>query len=118
VYAVQLAKWAGVRVVGTASSEESERLLTDLGIDEVVNYKRRRGSGEEEEGEISGSECGVFCCEAEWGAAWEDWGVGGTGKVRPVVQKVVGLRQAMEVYWDAQEGRVKGKIVLKIRDDE
>jgi NADPH:quinone reductase-like Zn-dependent oxidoreductase len=40
------------------------------------------------------------------------------GKVRPVVQKVVGLRQAMEAYRDAQEGRVKGKIVLKIRDDE
>jgi NADPH:quinone reductase-like Zn-dependent oxidoreductase len=40
------------------------------------------------------------------------------GKVRPVVQKVVELRRAMEAYRDAQEGRVKVKIVVKIRDDE
>jgi hypothetical protein len=42
--------------------------------------ERRLGRGEGEEGEIPGGECGVFRCEAEWGAACEDWRVGRTGE--------------------------------------
>ncbi|MEK5397183.1 NADP-dependent oxidoreductase [Paenibacillus sp. FSL K6-2859] len=36
--AVQLAKWKGAYVIGTAS-EESISALQDLGIDEIINYK-------------------------------------------------------------------------------
>lgn len=36
-FAVQLAKWKGAYVIGTASQRNSE-FLRDLGIDEVVNY--------------------------------------------------------------------------------
>jgi NADPH:quinone reductase-like Zn-dependent oxidoreductase len=168
VYAVQLAKWAGARVVGTASLEESERLLTDLGIDEVVNYKQGRFEEKVNDVDVVLDTVGGETLGRTWGCVKEggrvvavatdspDWALGKgdsqaarerrekypgvsavyfvvkpngeqlakigelveQGKVRPVVQKVVGLRQAMESYRDAQEGGVKGKIVLKIRDDE
>ncbi|RJS23363.1 quinone oxidoreductase [Corallococcus sp. H22C18031201] len=38
--AVQLAKRAGVRVIGTVSGEEKERLAREFGADEVVRYDR------------------------------------------------------------------------------
>ncbi|KAL1959745.1 hypothetical protein VTO42DRAFT_1331 [Malbranchea cinnamomea] len=40
IFAVQFAKLIGARVVGTASSERSFEILRDLGIDEIIDYKR------------------------------------------------------------------------------
>ncbi|KAJ5145895.1 uncharacterized protein N7515_000459 [Penicillium bovifimosum] len=39
IWAVQLGKMVGARVIGTASSEESFKLLKSFGVDEVLNYK-------------------------------------------------------------------------------
>lgn len=39
-FAVQLAKWKGARVIGTASTPESMALLGELGVDEVIDYKK------------------------------------------------------------------------------
>jgi len=39
-YAVQIAKWAGARVVATASSEQKAALARGAGADEVVDYRR------------------------------------------------------------------------------
>ncbi|MES2997238.1 MAG: zinc-binding alcohol dehydrogenase family protein [Verrucomicrobiota bacterium] len=36
--AIQLAKWAGIRVIATASREESSAWCRDLGADDVVNH--------------------------------------------------------------------------------
>jgi NADPH:quinone reductase len=38
--AIQLARWAGARVIATVSSTEKERLARAAGADEVVNYRR------------------------------------------------------------------------------
>lgn len=38
--AIQLARWAGARVMATVSSTEKERLARATGADEVVNYRR------------------------------------------------------------------------------
>jgi NADPH-dependent curcumin reductase CurA len=40
IIAVQLAKLAGNYVIGTCSSDEKAALLTRLGVDRVVNYKK------------------------------------------------------------------------------
>lgn len=39
-YAVQIAKWAGARVVATASSEQKAALARDAGADSVIDYRR------------------------------------------------------------------------------
>jgi NADPH2:quinone reductase len=38
-YAIQMAKWAGAKVVATVSSEEKAKLAKDAGADLAVNYK-------------------------------------------------------------------------------
>lgn len=40
LFAVQLAKLAGLHVIGTCGSEEKADMLRGLGVDRVVNYKR------------------------------------------------------------------------------
>lgn len=40
VFAVQLAKWKGAYVIGTAS-EQNHALLRDLGADELIDYRRQ-----------------------------------------------------------------------------
>ncbi|KAL2022924.1 hypothetical protein VTK56DRAFT_4139 [Thermocarpiscus australiensis] len=39
IWAVQLGKMIGARVIGTASTEESFELLRSFGVDQIVNYK-------------------------------------------------------------------------------
>jgi NADPH:quinone reductase-like Zn-dependent oxidoreductase len=39
IWAVQMGKMVGARVIGTASSERSFELLKSLGVDQVLNYK-------------------------------------------------------------------------------
>ena len=39
-YAVQIAKWAGARVVATASSEQKAALARSAGADSVIDYRR------------------------------------------------------------------------------
>ena len=44
--AIQLARWAGARVVATVSSDEKARLAQAAGADGVVNYRSPTASGE------------------------------------------------------------------------
>jgi NADPH:quinone reductase-like Zn-dependent oxidoreductase len=39
IWAVQIGKMVGARVIGTASSERSFELLKSFGVDQVLNYK-------------------------------------------------------------------------------
>lgn len=39
-YAVQIAKWAGARVIATASSEQKAALAREAGADSVIDYRR------------------------------------------------------------------------------
>lgn len=41
VFAVQIAKLFGARVIATTGSEEKEAKLRELGVDEVINYRSR-----------------------------------------------------------------------------
>eukprot|EP01098_Paradermamoeba_levis_P011289 TRINITY_DN482_c0_g1_i1.p1 TRINITY_DN482_c0_g1~~TRINITY_DN482_c0_g1_i1.p1 ORF type:complete len:406 (-),score=155.09 TRINITY_DN482_c0_g1_i1:120-1235(-) len=40
LFAVQLAKQSGNHVIGTVSSDSKKKVLTDLGCDRVINYKK------------------------------------------------------------------------------
>ncbi|KAJ6131689.1 zinc-binding dehydrogenase domain-containing protein [Penicillium samsonianum] len=42
IWAVQMGKMVGARVVGTASSEQSFELLKSLGVDQILNYKQAK----------------------------------------------------------------------------
>jgi NADPH2:quinone reductase len=44
--AIQLARWAGARVISTVSSDEKARLAHAAGADEVVNYRGRDAAAE------------------------------------------------------------------------
>ena len=46
LFAVQLAKAAGARVIATSSSEEKLEMLKELGADFVINYKEDKNWGE------------------------------------------------------------------------
>jgi NADPH:quinone reductase-like Zn-dependent oxidoreductase len=39
IWAVQIGKMVGARVIGTASSQESFELLRSFGVDQILNYK-------------------------------------------------------------------------------
>ena len=39
-YGIQLAKWAGAKVISTVSSIEKSKIVEDAGADLVLNYKK------------------------------------------------------------------------------
>lgn len=151
-YAVQLAKWKGAKVIGTASGEDSN-FVRGLGADEVIDYKKTRfedsvsgvdvvfdligGDTQDrswkvlKKGGVLVSSLGISSPEkaAEYGVRSESLLVHPdasqlakiaeliyTGRVKPVVEKVLPLSEAAKAHELLQSGDVHGKIVLKVRD--
>jgi len=79
VFAVQLAKWAGAHVIGTASSAGSKQFLEDIGTDEVVDYKACRFEEEVKDADVVLDTVGGETLRRAWacvkGTAGEDGGV-------------------------------------------
>jgi len=153
IYAVQLAKWKGAYVIGTAS-ESNIDFLKDLGADEVIDYNNE--DFEERLGNIDlvldliGGDVqlkslevlkpgGIFVStlaikdEAAIAAKGLTGGRFMTqsnpedlrkmaqlideGKLKPIIYDIVDLKDAAEAQRTIEEGHVRGKIVLKVVDD-
>jgi NADPH:quinone reductase-like Zn-dependent oxidoreductase len=150
-FAVQLAKWKGAFVAGTASGR-NEALVRSLGADQVVDYTRERF-----EDAVEPVDAVLDTLGGEVGRrSWKVLKRGGTlvsvldiaaslkgalrlkrgrfllikpnaaqlesiaglidaGKVKPLVENVFPLAEARRAHELSQSGRVRGKIVLKVK---
>jgi NADPH:quinone reductase-like Zn-dependent oxidoreductase len=148
--AVQLAKWKGAYVIGTASAKNSS-FLKDLGADEVIDYTTEDFSeklkdidlvfdtigGDTQErslkvlrpGGILVSTVGIkdpsaitakglreahFMAHPDAGQLQELAELIDKGKIRPVVSKIMPLKDAAEAHRLSEEGHTRGKIVLQV----
>lgn len=150
--AVQLAKWKGAYVIGTASGRNVE-LLRDLGVDETVNYtttpfeevvrdvdvvfdtvggdvqkrswKTLKNKGilvsitdpiSSVKGMIRGARGKFIFVQPNSGQLNEIAHLIDRGKLRPIVETTLPLAQAAQAQTLSQEGHVRGKLILRVRD--
>lgn len=148
--AVQLAKWKGAYVIGTASGKNAA-FLKELGADEVIDYKMEDFSeklkdidlvfdtigGETQErslkvlrpGGILVSTVGIkdqaaisakglrgahFLAHPDASQLEELAELIDEGKIRPIVSKIMPLKDAAEAHRLSEEGHIRGKIVLQV----
>lgn len=151
-YTVQLAKWKGAKVIGTASAKNTD-FLRDLGADETIDYHKTRfedvvrdadvvldtigGDTQQrswqvlKKGGILISTVGISAPEnaAKYGVRSVSFQVHpdgdvlrhitaliDAGKMRPVINTVMPLKDAVKAQELSQTGHVRGKIVLKVSD--
>src|SRR5438477_9746078 len=149
-FAVQLAKWKGTHVIGTASSR-NQLFLRELGVDEPIDYQKTRFEDVLHDVDVVldtiGGETqkrswrvlrkgGILVSIVEPPSADEaaKQGVrsaflsaqGGasllaelaklvdSGKVKPIVQKVLPLSEVRQAHELNETGHARGKIVLKV----
>src|SRR6266705_4063676 len=149
-FAVQLAKWKGAHVIGTASTR-NQAFLRELGVDEPIDYEKTRFDDVVDdvdvvfdpiEGETQkrswktlkkgGILVSIVAPPSEGEA--KKYGVrsaflsakGGTsllaelatlvdsGKIKPMVEKVLPLSEARQAHELNETGHARGKIVLKV----
>jgi NADPH:quinone reductase-like Zn-dependent oxidoreductase len=135
VFAVQLAHWAGARVMATAPAHNKD-FLRDLGADEIIDDTTahfeevvrgvdfvfdtvgadtlQRSSFAEAKGHDMRPVWFVVEPNREQlvtiGALIDE------GKVRPVIDTVLSLSQARQAYEQGAKGHTRGKIVLRVVD--
>jgi NADPH:quinone reductase-like Zn-dependent oxidoreductase len=151
-FAVQLAKWKGAYVIGTASENNIE-FLKDLGADEVINYQTEHFEeklkdidlvfdtigGETQAKSIKVMKHGAILVSTvgiQGKEALNAKGIHGvqymaqsipeqlrllahlidTRKIRPVIARIMPLKEAPEAHRISEEGHTRGKIVLKVTD--
>jgi NADPH:quinone reductase-like Zn-dependent oxidoreductase len=149
-FAVQLAKWKGAHVIGTASSR-NQAFLRELGVDEPVDYQKTHFEDAVHDVDVVLDTIGGETQKRSWkvlkkggilvslvGPPSADeaakLGVrlaylsaqGGTsllaelaqlvdsGKIKPVVDKVLPLSEARQAHELNETGHARGKIVLKV----
>jgi NADPH:quinone reductase-like Zn-dependent oxidoreductase len=149
-FAVQLAKWKGAHVIGTASTR-NQAFLRDLGVDEPVDYEKTRFEDVVHDVDVVFDPIGG----ATQKRSWETLKKGGilvsivgppsveeakkhdvrsaflsaqggssllaelatlvdSGKIRPMVEKVLPLSEAPQAHELNETGHARGKIVLKV----
>ena len=151
-FTVQLAKLKGAKVIGTASSKNSDFLL-GLGVDETIDYHKTKfedmvknadvvldtigGDTQERSWQVlkkggvlistvgisspgSGARYGVrgvsFQVRPDGGELRQIAAIIDSGKMRPVINTVMPLKDAARAQELSQAGHVRGKIVLKVSD--
>jgi NADPH:quinone reductase-like Zn-dependent oxidoreductase len=149
-FAVQLAKWKGAYVIGTAS-ESNMDFVRSLGADEVIDYKKEKFEdrlsgidlvfdtigGETQQRSLKVLKNGgrlitTLKPENQEAAKERNIYVGGysaqsypdnlkqlaqladEGKLKPVIAKVMDLKDAAEAEELSKKGHVRGKIVIKV----
>jgi NADPH:quinone reductase-like Zn-dependent oxidoreductase len=152
-YAVEMAKWKGAYVLGTASSENLS-FLKQLGVHDAIDYHtpdfEERFTdidvvldtigGDTQKRSLHMLKPGgilVTTVKVEDEAAFKEKGVRITGMftqsrrkdlediaqlvdegfVRPVIYKILPLENAEEAHRISEDGHVRGKIVLKVREE-
>src|SRR5213596_3737649 len=149
-FAVQLAKWKGSHVIGTASTR-NQAFLRQLGVDEPVDYEKTRFEDVVHDVDVVFDPIGGETQKRSWktlkkggilvsivappseGEA-KKYGVrsvflsakGGSsllaelatlvdsGKIKPMVEKVLPLSEARHAHELNETGHARGKIVLKV----
>jgi len=152
-YAIELAKWKGAYVIGTASSQNLS-FLKELGADEAVDYHTKNFEKEFADIDVVFDTIGgdtqkrslqmlkpggilVTTLKVEDEAAFKQKGVRITGMlttskkedleaiaqlvddgfVKPIISKILPLEAAEEAHRIIQNGHVRGKIVLRVREE-
>jgi len=152
-YAVELAKWKGAYVIGTASAQNLS-FLKELGADEAVDYHTKNFEkqftdidvvfdtigGDTQKRSLQMLKPGgilVTTLKVEDEAAFKQKGVRITGMlttskkenleaiaqlvddgfVKPIISKILPLEAAEEAHRIIQNGHVRGKIVLRVREE-
>jgi len=149
-FAVQLAKWKGAYVIGTASSQ-NQGFLKELGVDDPVDYEKTRFEelvrdvdvvfdpigGEtqkrswrtlkkggilvsivappsEEEAKKFGVRSAFLSAKGGSALLAELATLVDSGKIKPMVEKVLPLSEARQAHELNETGHARGKIVLKV----
>jgi len=152
-YAVELAKWKGAYVIGTASAQNLS-FLKELGADEAVDYHTKNFEkqftdidvvfdtigGDTQKRSLQMLKPGgilVTTLKVEDEAAFKQKGVRITGMlttskkedleaiaqlvddgfVKPIISKILPLEAAEEAHRIIENGHVRGKIVLRVREE-
>jgi NADPH:quinone reductase-like Zn-dependent oxidoreductase len=149
-FAVQLAKWKGAHVIGTASSRNQE-FLRELGADEPIDYQKTRFEDVVHDVDVVLDTIGGETQERSW-KVLKKGGIlvlivgppsaeeaakhgvpsaslsaqGGSsllaelaklvdsGKIKPIIEKVLPLSEARQAHELNESGHARGKIVLKV----
>jgi NADPH:quinone reductase-like Zn-dependent oxidoreductase len=149
-FAVQLAKWKGAHVIGTASTR-NQAFLRDLGVDEPIDYEKTRFEDVVDDVDVVFDPIGGETQKRSWQTLKKGgilvsivappseeeakkFGVrsaflsvkGGSallaelatlvdsGKIKPMVEKVLPLSEARQAHELNETGHARGKIVLKV----
>jgi NADPH:quinone reductase-like Zn-dependent oxidoreductase len=149
-FAVQLAKWKGAHVIGTASTR-NQVFLRDLGVDEPIDYEKTPFEDVVHDVDVVFDPVGGETQKRSW-KALKKGGIlvsivgqpsveeaqkhdvrsaflsaqGGSsllaelavlvdsGKIKPMVEKVLPLSEARQAHELSETGHARGKIVLKV----
>jgi NADPH:quinone reductase-like Zn-dependent oxidoreductase len=150
--AVQLAKWKGAHVFGTASTKNQE-LLRELGVDEPIDYTKQKFEDVARDVDLVLDLIGGETQERSWSvlkkggvllslvqppsvekakalgvrAAFVAGHPSGaqlaeiakiidSGKLAPVIDRIIPLSEVRRAHELSQSGHVRGKIVLRVKD--
>jgi NADPH:quinone reductase-like Zn-dependent oxidoreductase len=149
-FAVQLAKWKGAHVIGTASTR-NQTFLRELGVDEPIDYEKTRFEDVVHDVDVVFDPIGGETQKRSW-KTLNKGGIlvsivappsaeeakkhdvrsaflsaqGGSsllaelatlvdsGKIKPMVEKVLPLSEARQAHELNETGHARGKIVLKV----
>ncbi len=151
-FAVQLARWRGAHVIGTASARNAA-FLRDLGADEVIDYTTTRFEDKVRDVDLVLDAVGGDTLDRSWGVVKRGGvlvtvagevnldkaathGVRGiffivepnssqltqiaelidAGSIRPIVEAVLPLARAREMYEQGLRGHTRGKLVLWVAE--
>ena len=151
-FAVQLARWRGAHVIGTASARNAA-FLRDLGADEVINYTSTRFEDKVRDVDLVLDAVGGETLDRSWGVVKRGGvlvtvagpmhpekaaahGVRGVffivepnssqltqiaqlidaGSIRSIVEAVLPLARAREMYEQGLRGHTRGKLVLWVTE--
>jgi NADPH:quinone reductase-like Zn-dependent oxidoreductase len=151
-FAVQMAKWKGAYVIGTASGKNAG-FVEELGADEVINYETTDFSTEVKDidvvfdtqgGEVQeksltvlkpggiivstvgikdeaaikakGLRSAAYMAQSRTKDLQHIAELIDSGKVIPVISKILPLKDAAEAHRIGEKGHIRGKIVLQVRE--
>jgi NADPH:quinone reductase-like Zn-dependent oxidoreductase len=119
VIAIQLAKWKGAHVIGTASTR-NQAFLRNLGVDEPIDYEKGGilvsivGPPSEEEAKKYGVRSAFLSAKGGSSLLAELATLVDSGRIKPMVEKVLPLSEARQAHELNETGHARGKIVLKV----
>ena len=154
VFAVQLARWAGAYVIGTASARNSD-FLRELGANKTLDYTTTRFEDVVRDVDLVLDTVGGETLERSWMVVKKGgvlvsvasppspeqakahgvrsvWFIVkpnrdqliriseliDTGRMRAIVETVLPLSQAHQAYEQGARGHTRGKIILRVEDEE